>query len=296
MQTHRFRVSELRSHPHQNETYGHLPQHEFVALKDDIARRGVRQPIEVTRSGMIVDGHQRVRACKELGIEEIDAIICQDEAQEAIDESFVLGNLTRRHLDPVAKAKAIQTLVEIERRRSGANHNADHDGDLRDLIAKRLGGKVSGRTVDRLLQLLRLPPAICHAVSANELPMTTALKVEQLSPEIQQVIAARITSGQPPRHVVAEYFAIKQSAPQDTPAGQYQMLVNFLIENISDLDAASDHLAGTAGNHEQAAIVLKATAAFCRKMQVREQNARRESLGKIRKVITETSPDTMSTR
>jgi ParB/RepB/Spo0J family partition protein len=285
MQTHRFRVSELRSHPHQNETYGDLPQHEFAALKEDIARRGVRHPIEVTMSGMIVDGHQRVRACKELGIEEIDAIICQDEAQEAIDESFVLGNLMRRHLDPVAKAKAIQTLVEIERRRSGANQDAEHDGDLRDRIAMRLGGTVSGRTVDRLLQLLRLPRAICQAVSAGELPMTKALRVEKLPGDIQQVIADRIAAGAAARAVVAEYLPRKPPTQQETPADLYQMLVDFLGDNISILDAACDALAGVAGNHERTADVLGKTESFCRTMQFRELSAHSESLNEVRELI-----------
>lgn len=285
MQTHRFRLSELHSHPGQNETYGDLPAHEFDALKEDIARRGVRHPIEVTSSGMIVDGHQRVRACRELGIEEIDAIICQDEAHDAIDESFVLGNLLRRQLDPIARARAIQTLVDIERRRSPAKSDEETTGDFRDRIAKLLGGNVSGRTVDRHLQLLRLPPRIRHAVSARELPMITALALEKLSPERQKTIADRIALGESARKVAAEFLLAKPSTPQETPIDLYHMLMEFLHENIQVLDAESGAIVGTAGDHARTADILGTTAAFCRKMQVRERNAHRKSMKQVRDLI-----------
>lgn len=285
MHTHRFRVSELRPHPQQNATYGDLSQHEFKAMKEDIARRGVRHPIEVTISGMIVDGDQRVRACKELGIEEIDAIICQDEAQDAIDESFVLSNLMRRHLDPVAKAKAIQALVEIERRRSGAKQDIESTGDLRDRIAKQIGAHVSGRTVDRLLQLLRLPNEIRRAVSAGELPMTKALLVEKLPGDIQQAIANRIASGDAARAVVAEYLPQKPITQEEAPADLYQVLINFLGDNISILNAACDDLAGVAGNHQRTADVLEKTEVFCKTMHVRELSAHSESLDEVRELV-----------
>ncbi len=283
MQIRRFRISELSAHPSQDNTYGNLPPHEFSALKADIARRGVRTPIEVTSAGVIVDGHQRVRACQELGIEEIDAVICDDQSQQEIDESFVLANLVRRQLDPVAKAKALQTLMEIERRRRETADDPD-GGDLRDLIAKRLGGDISGRTVDRLLQLIRLPAAIYRAVSAGELPMTKALLVEKLPGDIQQAIANRIASGDAARAVVAEYLPRKPLTQQETPADLYYMLVDFLGDNISILDAACDALAGVAGNHERTADVLGKTEAFCRTMQVRERIAQSKSLNAIRKL------------
>ncbi|HQX53814.1 MAG TPA: ParB/RepB/Spo0J family partition protein [Planctomycetaceae bacterium] len=285
MQTTLVRISDLQAHQLQQDTYGHLSCHEFAALKADIARRGVRSPIEISRSKIIIDGHQRVRACRELGIDEIDAIICQDDAQDAIDESFVLANLVRRHLDPVAKAKALQALVDIERRRINGG-DPQETGDLRDRIARRLGGKVSGRTVDRLLQLIRLPPAICQAISANELPMTIALKVEKMSPTIQQAIADRIAAGDAARAVVAEYLPRKDTvAQEETPADLYYMLVDFLGANISILNAACDDLTGTAGDHERTADVLEKTEAFCKTMHFKELSAHSQSLDEVRELF-----------
>ncbi len=284
METRRFRVSELREHPQQSETYTDLAEHEFESLKRDIKARGVRQPIEVTLTGMIVDGHQRVRACRELGIEEIDAILCQDHAQDDIDRSFVLGNLLRRHLDPIAKARALSTLVEIERRRI-EDENTDFEGDLRDRIAEMLGGKISGRTLDRYLQFNRLPSAVQRAVVERELPMTRALLIEKLKPVQQQRIAERIIAGEKARTVVDQFFPRRSSKSEDAPADLYRMLIEFLEENISVMVAEQSTIAGTAGTHDETVTVLEHAEAFCRTMQDVERKAKSDSLEAIREMF-----------
>lgn len=45
-----------------------LSPEEFAGLKGDVAARGVQVAIELTEDGEILDGHQRLRACEELGI------------------------------------------------------------------------------------------------------------------------------------------------------------------------------------------------------------------------------------
>lgn len=280
----RIKISDLHSHPLQSATYGDLPEAEFVALKEDIARRGVRTPIEVTKSGLIVDGHQRVRACRELGITEIDAVIREEDDSFDVDESFVLANLIRRQLDPVAKAKALQTLVEIERRRG---HSTDEQGnDLRDQIAKRLGSTFSGRTIDRLLQLLRLPDVIQRTVSRRELPMTAALKVECLPENIQQKIAMRIAAGEAARAVVREFLQPPQATERESASDLYRKLVDHLDEIIELLEEAGDALTGMAGDHERTAELLERSSVFCKLMSDREQTAHEEALNNVRRMLT----------
>lgn len=280
----RFQISDLLPHRLQYETFGDLPTHEFLALKEDIARRGVRTPIMVTPWGMIVDGHQRVRACLELEITEIDAVICEDEDPLDVDESFVLANLVRRQLDPVAKARALQSLVEIERRRGIFD---DEEGeDLRDLIATRLGGNFSGRTIDRLLQLLRLPEVIQRAVSRRELPMTAALKVESLPENSQQRIAMRIAAGEAARAVVREFLQPPQATEPESASDLYRKLVDHLDEIIDVLEEAGDDLTGMAGDHERTAGLLERSSIFCKLMSDREQTAHEEALNNVRRMLT----------
>ncbi len=94
---------------------------EFEALKADIAAHGQRVPI-ITHRGRVIDGRNRLRACRELGVE--------PEAQEwdgagSLVE-FVVGlNLHRRHLTSgqramcAAEAKQRLAAEAKERQREG---------------------------------------------------------------------------------------------------------------------------------------------------------------------------------
>ncbi len=55
-----------RLHPYQ--FFQDLAPDDFELLKEDIRLRGVQTAIEMTAEGEILDGHQRHRACQELGI------------------------------------------------------------------------------------------------------------------------------------------------------------------------------------------------------------------------------------
>jgi ParB-like chromosome segregation protein Spo0J len=45
-----------------------MPEKEFQAFKEDIKQNGQREPIVINQDGIIIDGHDRTRACKELGL------------------------------------------------------------------------------------------------------------------------------------------------------------------------------------------------------------------------------------
>ena len=148
MQIIRISVANLRPHPLQDVIYGDLSPSEFAALKQDIQHHGIRQPVEVTKDGVLVDGKHRVRALRELGIEEVDAIIVEAENEEAIEERFVTANLLRRQSDPVTKARAIQQLAKIESRRIGIRIDLHESGPFRERLAS-LRGNTSGQKIDR---------------------------------------------------------------------------------------------------------------------------------------------------
>lgn len=87
-----------------------LGDDEYISLKNDIAARGVMVPVELDEHGAILDGHHRMRACRELGITEVPVVVRRgwdDEAKVA----HVLGlNLHRRHLDAAQRATLVATL------------------------------------------------------------------------------------------------------------------------------------------------------------------------------------------
>lgn len=82
-----------------------LPDEEYAALKDDIAKRGVLVPIEYDQDGNLLDGHHRLRACFELGIKDFPTITRQFGSTEEREEHIVTLNVRRRHLNGEQKRR-----------------------------------------------------------------------------------------------------------------------------------------------------------------------------------------------
>ena len=75
-----------------------LPPEQFAALKADIAERGVMVAVEVDENGQILDGHNRIRACRELGINDYPVVV-RSGLSEVEKRIFARkANVLRRHL------------------------------------------------------------------------------------------------------------------------------------------------------------------------------------------------------
>ena len=262
MQTVIVKLSKLRHHPLQEEVYGDLIPKEFEALKKDIKSHKLRQPIEVTDDDVIIDGHQRIRALLELGIEEAPAIIVKCSDEYDLNEQFLRANFQRRHLDVVAKARVLLALYKLESERSGERFlGADH-GDFRDFIAKQLGGQVSGRTIDRYSQLLRLPRIIQDAVSQNDVTMSLALKVEkQIDDAGKALICDRISNGNNAKHAIEQALDdnLDRSAP--TTAKAFRKLVKLLQAELENFKLDESKVASQL-NDSNTELLVDATQFF----------------------------------
>ena len=70
-----MKVAELIPHPRNNEFFDDLTGQRWDEFLESVETSGVIEPIVITEDKVIVSGHQRVRACKALGIEEVAAEI-----------------------------------------------------------------------------------------------------------------------------------------------------------------------------------------------------------------------------
>ena len=99
-QVERRPVRELRPHP-QAGAVPALSARQYAAVKADVAARGLRVPLEITAQGLVLDGHGRLRAALELGIDEIEVQVVapQDEL-----EHILRAALLRRQLSASQRA------------------------------------------------------------------------------------------------------------------------------------------------------------------------------------------------
>jgi phage N-6-adenine-methyltransferase len=95
-----------------------LAENDFAALKADIAERGVLIPVEYDEDWNILDGHHRVRACGELGIEVWPRFVRKGLSEAEKFRHARQLNLARRHLNQDQKRGLISDQLKDTPERS----------------------------------------------------------------------------------------------------------------------------------------------------------------------------------
>jgi ParB-like chromosome segregation protein Spo0J len=104
----------LRLNPEYEKLLPKMSEQEFVELKASIQTEGQHYAIIVNEDLEVLDGHHRLRACIELGIEpDFEVRKFED---KLLEKKFVIeANLRRRHLNNFQLVELAVPLLEIER-------------------------------------------------------------------------------------------------------------------------------------------------------------------------------------
>jgi len=117
-------VSKLIPHPRNNEFFDDIEGGKWEDFKKSIIRRGVVEAIVITQDLMIVSGHQRVRACRELGIVEVPCRIThypdmdqrtENTKEDMILEDLISTNIIQRGIGNVNPMKMAKCIIELEK-------------------------------------------------------------------------------------------------------------------------------------------------------------------------------------
>lgn len=179
-------ISEIRSHPNNTATFRDLAGEEFDELVSSIRDHGIIEPVVVNQDGIIICGHQRVRACRELGIEDVPVIIREVASDEEHETLLIEENLRRRQLLPSESFKAVKRLYELRgldgagRPKNGENHATVAE------LSSELGK--SERTVASMRTLADLIPSLSAMLDAGTLNQTAAYQIAQMDKDGQQQV------------------------------------------------------------------------------------------------------------
>lgn len=127
----------------------------------------------------IISGHQRYKACKDLGINLVPVIIREDLVDE--DEKLkklLATNFGREKNDPVKQGRVYEKYERLCGVRQGSAGNSQRQfvgGVTQSQIAKELG--VDVKTLQRLKKLNTLAPELQELISDGTVKYTTALNV-----------------------------------------------------------------------------------------------------------------------
>ncbi|MDF9809318.1 ParB family chromosome partitioning protein [Aurantimicrobium minutum] len=157
---------------------------DLAELVHSIREIGILQPIVVrtipgSENYELIMGERRLRASKEVGLEQIPVII-RDTADEDMLRDALLENLHRSQLNPLEEASAYQQLM------------ADF-GITQEQLAERIGR--SRPQISNTIRLLRLPPLVQKRVAAGVLSAGHARAILAVGdPDAMQRLADKIVN------------------------------------------------------------------------------------------------------
>ena len=177
----------LRVHPRNQEFFDDIEGKVYEQFKESIKNEGVVTPLIVAPDMTIVSGHQRLKACEDLGIKKVPVIIREDlDDEDEKLKKLLATNFGRTKNDPAKQVKVASEYVGLVGLKNGERSDlVDCRLPLKD-IACQLG--TSETTLKELLLIDRkLIPQIRELFDNGEINKKTANKVWcRLSPEDQE--------------------------------------------------------------------------------------------------------------
>ena len=184
----KLKITEVE--PNRDQPRKNFDQEALEELAQSIGEYGLIQPIVVTKKDgyySIIAGERRWRASKLAGLEEIPAII-RDDDEKVNSEISLIENMQREALNPYEKALGIRTLI-------------DNYGLSQEDVAKKLG---KGRsTIANWVRVLNLEPRVLEmakngklteghckallAITDPEKQYTTAIQMLERGQTVRQV-------------------------------------------------------------------------------------------------------------
>ena len=224
------KISNLKENKTFSELVPEMTTHEYDDLVNSIRKQGVRQPIHILSDKTVLDGRHRVRACKEIGIKEIQALSHKLDEMKAIE--FVVDTAVERRsltkeqkIDIVLRSsKLIKTLESKVKQgtrsdlTSGSTEPEVTKGRTNERIAEMAG--TSKTTVVRMKKVKTEDPELYEKiVTGEESPAGAYYKL----PSVQQPKPKPKQEPKPkPKLVIPE--------PEPTDPEELKLLV--AVENL----------------------------------------------------------------
>ena len=186
-------ITKLNPHPDNSYYFDDITGESWDNFLRSIKTSGVKVEILVTQDMTIVSGHQRIRACKELGINEVRVHVTHYDDEDSILKDMIEINVMQRgigNINPVKMGRCIKTLERIygiqhggDRSRAN-NYLLDTKPRTEQEFADKLG--ISLPSLKNYKKLAELIPEVQDFLATGMINPTTALALaRQLSSDDQ---------------------------------------------------------------------------------------------------------------
>ena len=186
-------LSELKPHPKNEYYFDDITDEKWYDLLESIRLNGIYTPVVIAspieknsdNKMIIVSGHQRVRACKELGIEKIQCVIENFKSEDAMLLALIETNLFQRgsgNTNPIKLGRCLNELDRIYGVKRGNNQHRNPN-NLDSMVERKSKKEIAGRlglsqeTLTNYQKLTTLDEELKQMVLDGGISVTNAVKV-----------------------------------------------------------------------------------------------------------------------
>ena len=186
----------LKVHPRNAEFFDDIQGREYEQFKQSISQDGILSPILVSPDMTVISGHQRLKACKELGIDLVPIMIRDDLTDENEKLKLLLAaNFGRTKNDDAKQRKIATEYVALCGQGQGRPSKTGAGRPItlsQDEIADQLG--ISTRSLKEMLAIERkLTPEVKAMLDAGIFTKKTANNIlTKLTPQEQSELLATL--------------------------------------------------------------------------------------------------------
>lgn len=272
MEAQLLAVDSLSPHPRNNDFFDDITGGKWDEFLESVKASGIIEPLVITQNKVVVSGHQRLRACKELGIKNVYCIVRSYKSEDEILRDLIETNIQQRGTISSSKKKQALIIQTLERiygiQTTGRPKNSVN---LTEFPDKELTSPPPPRTKAQLAEALGLSleqyatakavlpliPDLQDMIDEGNLPATLARHLLARLSEQEQLeliksldTTKRYTAAMVQRKVTelqsADAGMEKKIEALERERDQYRTNIGLLEEKLRSLEAQDDK----AGNEE----------------------------------------------
>lgn len=247
----RIKVSELHAHPQNEYYFDDMTGDNWDELIRSITTSGVTNAITITQEKVIISGHQRVRACKVLGIDEVSYKMIQyDDEREEIKD-LIESNLRQRVLanpNPIKMGRCFNFLNGYYGFEHGGNRKSRENNfpliekdipNTQTELAESYG--IAKQTMSNYMRLTKAIPELEELVDTGIVTSTTALAIMRNLSENEQIslISSLDTTKKNTQREVQKYIdeikELKSNPPKPDDYEDTKRKLNDYKQDYQDL-------------------------------------------------------------
>ena len=227
-------VDKLKPHPKNNYFFDDIEGEPWTAFLESIETSGVIEPIIVSAPDLtIVSGHQRVRACKKLGIKQVAVEERTFESDDEIIKQLIETNICQRgigNINPVKFGRCINELSRIRGIREGSAGG------------NRGANQYSSKEVEAPMELPATQKQLADEIGVDINTLKRAKKLAELPEDIQQMVMDGKVTASTASRVIAKLSKEEQMQLVEQIAGKEKLSNKDVLAEIESLKAENKRL------------------------------------------------------